>query len=255
MAREVAVYEPQHRVAAELAPYAEAVLAPEGSVRVDPRSDSLVLIGDEARVREALTLLRERDEPLRIIVIRSSQVREADLLEDGLRIEWQGSYGWIVIGSDYAAKNPTATIALEPGLRVDWSEHAARHEHVFTSEVRVLEGSTGRISTGTAVPYAVGDGTEYVSADSGIETTARMTGDGRVHVDLRPFQAQVGKDGAIAHGSAASSVVLAPGETVVWGGVQSYAQTESGTRVPATGARSARRLITITATLETPTLD
>ncbi len=231
------------------------MLAPEGSARIDPRTDSIVLVGEENLVREALTLLRERDLPLRIIVIRSSQIREADLLAEGLRIEWQGSHGWIVIGSDYAAKNPTLSVALEPGLRVDWSEHAARHEHSFTSEVRVLEGATGKIVTGTTVPYSVGDNTEYVSADSGIETTARMTGDGRIRVDLRPFEAQLGQGGVIAHGSAQTGLILAPGEAVVLGGTRSSKEAQSGAHLPSTDARSARRLHLISASIETPTLD
>ncbi len=255
LARKVMVYEPQHRIAAELLPFAEMALGPEGSARVDPRTDAIVLIGDEAHVQQALALLREQDTPMRMIVIRSSQISNADLLAQGLRIEWQGSHGWIVIGADYAAKNPTVEMSLEPGLRVDWSEHAARHHHSFTTEVRVLEGSTARITRGTSVPYSVGGGTEYVSADSGMQTTARMTGNGKIHVDLRPFQAQPLQGGAIAHGSTASSVVLAPGEAVVIGGTDQDTRAQSGARLPSTAAQGATSLTIISATVETPTLD
>ena len=61
--------------------------------------------------------------------------------------------------------------------------------------------------------------TTLVPADSGFEAHARVLGDGRVQLELRPFEAQFQADGRIATSEAATTLVLTPGKTVVIGGL------------------------------------
>jgi type II secretory pathway component HofQ len=109
--------------------------------------------------------------------------------------------------------------------------------------LRIVEGHTGRIATGTSVPVTTVTPrrveTTYVSADSGVEVRPRILGDGRVQLDLAPFGASLQPGGAIATFRAATTATVAPGESVVIGGIDR--SREEVAREILTGAASGRR--------------
>jgi type II secretory pathway component HofQ len=92
--------------------------------------------------------------------------------------------------------------------------------------LRVQDGQSGRIETGTSVPFVqhvspwesqVG----YASAASGFEATPRVQGDGLVRVALQPFEGELGRGGAIRGGGADTEVTVKPGEIVAVGSLGS----------------------------------
>jgi hypothetical protein len=62
-----------------------------------------------------------------------------------------------------------------------------------------------------------------VSATSGFEARPQLLGDGRVRVQIQPFEGSPQPGGAIRTSGAASEVTVRPGETVAIGGI-----TQSG---------------------------
>jgi hypothetical protein len=91
--------------------------------------------------------------------------------------------------------------------------------------LRVQDGQTGRIETGTSLPFLqhvspYGAQVGYASAASGFEASPQLLGDGRVRVSLQPYEGSVGKGGVIHSSGASTDVTVAPGGTVAIGGLE-----------------------------------
>jgi hypothetical protein len=90
--------------------------------------------------------------------------------------------------------------------------------------LRLLEGGSGLIVTGKALPFVYRPywgwaTTEFVPVETGFEATASVLGGGRVRLDLRPFSGRLDESGALRYTMAATSVTVSPGETLVVGEV------------------------------------
>jgi hypothetical protein len=205
------IYHARHRSAAELARLAEAALGGNGRVAVDERTASLVLAGDPAAVERALELLAAQDVPLRTLRLHYALRRAAELEAAGVAVRWGVSAGGFRIGT---LPGP------ESGVEVGLGATSRRGRESFRSELRLVEGGSGLILTGEALPVAYSGqwlaGVDYVPADSGFEAQASVLGDGRVRVALRPFAGRF-EAGALRYTEAASEVIVAPGETIVVG--------------------------------------
>jgi len=215
--RTVEVYRPQSRLAAELVPPAQAALGDAGSATFDPGTNALVLVGEREAVDAALALLAELDRPARTVVLHYESERLSELEARGVRVAWSVSAGSFRIGN-VKGKPGVDAIAVRPfGVREERSGRLA-------GVLRVQDGRSARIETGTALPIVV-DVSPWesrvgtVSASSGFEATPRIQADGRVHVALRPFEGALGPDGAIRGGGAATELTVVPGETVAIGGL------------------------------------
>lgn len=215
--RSVHVYRPQSRSAAELVAPAQAALGDQGSAALDAGTNALVLIGEPRAVDAALGLLAELDRPSQTVVLHYESQRLDDLEARGVRVAWSVGAGSVRIGNVLAPPG-VDLIAIRPfALRAERSSRLA-------GVLRVQDGQSGRIETGTAVPIVqrvspfesqVG----YLSAASGFEATARVQGDGRVRVALQPFEGAIGRGGTIHASGAATEVTVKPGETVAIGGM------------------------------------
>jgi type II secretory pathway component GspD/PulD (secretin) len=210
------VYKPRHRLASELLPIAEAALGAEGRVVLDPATNSLVMLGPPSVVAQARALLEQMDSKLHSVVIQYQQQRSATLDSSGVAVRWSTTAGPIRIGNVVSPDGET-------GIAVGAASSGSKLESERSGTLRVLDGATGRIETGTRIPYEVGTGnrrtTTFVDAASGFEVRPRVLGDGRVRLALRPFGAQPTADGRIAYSGADTIVEVRPGETVVIGGV------------------------------------
>src|SRR5262249_26966658 len=91
--------------------------------------------------------------------------------------------------------------------------------------LRLQDGQAGRIETGNAFPVAtrvspwqtqVG----VVNASSGFEARPQLLGDGRVRVQIHPFEGSVERSGAIRTGGADTEVTVKPGETIALGSLE-----------------------------------
>jgi type II secretory pathway component HofQ len=213
--RTVHVYRPQSRSAAELVAPAQAALGDEGSATLEPGTNALVLIGEPHALEAALGLLAELDRPAQTVVLHYESQRLEDLEARGIRIDWSVSAGSVRIGNVHAPPG-VDLLAIRPfDVRAEGSSRLA-------GMLRVQDGQSGRIETGTSVPFVqhvspwesqVG----YASAASGFEATPRVQGDGRVRVALHPFEGELGHGGAIRSGGADTDVTVKPGEVVAVG--------------------------------------
>jgi type II secretory pathway component HofQ len=216
--RTVHVYRPQSRSAAELVAPAQAALGGEGSATVDPGTNALVLIGEPRAVDAALALLAELDRPAQTVVLHYESQRLEDLEARGVHIAWSVSAGSVRIGNVHAPPGVDLLVIRPFAERGKASSRLA-------GILRVQDGQSGRIETGTSVPFVqhvspwesqVG----YASAASGFEATPRVQGDGRVRVALQPFEGELGSGGAIHSRGAATEVTVKPGETVAIGSLE-----------------------------------
>jgi type II secretory pathway component HofQ len=225
------VYRAKHRPAEELLPIAQTVLAGEGSAAVDPGTNSLVLVGEPALLARVIALLDGQDRALRNVVLWYSSRRAQDLDAEGLRVDWTIEAGDVRIGNVLGREGVNARVGA-----VD-----AERRSELSGTLRVLEGRTGRIATGSVIPFRVGRGwhrdTVLVEAESGIEVQPRILGDGRVQLELFPFEATPAPGGVIQGASAATTVVVEPGRTVALGGVERDAAQSA--RAPLGGAARA----------------
>jgi hypothetical protein len=215
--RKLQIYRPLTRSAAELLAPAQAALGDGGSAAVDVGTNALVLIGDEQAVAAALGVLAQLDRPLATVVLHYESERLEDLTARGIRVAWSVSAGSFRVGNVHAPPG-TDLVAVRPFA--DRSERRGR----LAGMLRVQDGQVGRIETGTAVPivHQVSPWESqlgFVSAASGFEARPQLQGDGRVRVELQPFEGAVERGGVVRGGGAATEVTLQPGETLAIGGL------------------------------------
>lgn len=233
--RRVEVYKMRYRAAEDLLPVIETLLSGSGSVALDRGTNSLVLIGDPAAVADALALLGAQDRRLRTVVLRYDTRRMSELEAQGVDVRWTVEAGDFRIGNARRSPGSGSSVSIRAGA------DERRAEEGFSGLVRVTEGESGRIETGTTVPYTTGgrwgSTTQLVTAQTGFEARPRILGDGRVEVDLAPFAGRIGRDGRIESAGASTVVTIAPGETVVVGGL-ARAEQGSSVRMPSGAERS-----------------
>jgi hypothetical protein len=215
--RKLQIYRPLTRSAAELLAPAQAALGDGGSAAVDVGTNALVLIGDEQAVAAALGVLAQLDRPLATVVLHYESERLEDLTARGIRVSWSVSAGSFRVGNVHAPPG-TDLVAVRPFA--DRSERRSR----LAGMLRVQDGQVGRIETGTAVPivHQVSPWESqlgFVSAASGFEARPQLQGDGRVRVELQPFEGAVERGGVVRSGGAATEVTLQPGEILAIGGL------------------------------------
>jgi len=249
-AQQAEVYRVQHRTAEELLPYAEATLGSEGRVVVDPGTNSLVLFSERSDLmRSALALLAAQDRALRTVVLVYASQRASELAAEGIRIDWGVASAGVRIGNLIVPSG-------EARAGVAAKAQSARGNSSLGGTVRILEGHSGRIASGETRALTTrgrrGESTTLVPADSGFEAYARVLGDGRVQLELRPFEAQFRADGRIETSEAATTLVLTPGKTVVIGGLAEVSGAASLDAFAGAERGSARdeRVLSITARVE-----
>jgi hypothetical protein len=225
----VEIYKVRHRLAEELAPAVRAIIKDTGTVTVDPRTNSLILVAPGGRVDLALQVLAQQDAPPRTVVVQYRSLRTVEMERAGVRIRWSVQTGDVRVGN--VARPPEGDQAAM-ALYSDWTE-----EHrTFSSTLRLLEGATGRIHTGKSEPIRNGQlpgAIGYAVTSSGFQVTTRVLGNGKVRLQLAPVNTTVGPGGTIRSSAALSTVDVTPGDTVVLGNVQ---RQISGTRVGTSGA-------------------
>ena len=216
---EAFVYKPRSRVAEELLPIAQAALAGEGNAVVDRGTNSLVLLGPAASIARARALLEQQDQSLRNVTVHYESQRASELAAAGVRVAWQVEGDGVRVGNVRGPGGGTR-VAIQPEVREGREQGGSR------GTLRVLEGQPARIAAGVEAPvttrsfsrWSAETTTGYARAESGFEVVPRVLGDGRVRLDVLPFDARVvgGSPGrpVIARSGAETSVVVVPGERV-----------------------------------------
>ena len=248
------VYHPRHRTGEDLRPLVEAALGPEGSVAVDGNTGALVLIGSGAAVAQALELLALQDRRLRTVFIQHETRTIRGLEAAGYRVAWSAGGDSLRIGNVEATRSGAAVVL---------DAHRGSGSGVQVSSLRVLEGEWGRIAQGSELLLPTGSHLHpdavRVAAESGLEVRPRILGDGRVRLDLRPFQSRLRKDPAgvrpgavVAHQSATTTLVVTPGQPAVVGGIGQSGASTSRSIGSGMASGSGRRdsVLVVTVTVE-----
>lgn len=237
------VYSPKHRAAEDLLPAVEAAMAGEGSAVVDRASNSLVLVGSSRAIAEALVVLAKLDRRLRSVVLHYESRGLREIEAAGVQVAWSAGSGALRVGNVIWPRGETGAVIVPEGF-------AGTREGGFAGSLRLIEGESGRLLTGTSVPVTtrrvergfggvvVRESQRQLHANSGFDARARILGDGRVQVDLAPFEAELGAGGTVRRSSAETSVVVEPGESVAVGGFDLGSSERSGSIV--SGARDER---------------
>jgi type II secretory pathway component GspD/PulD (secretin) len=130
--------------------------------------------------------------------------------------------------------------------------------------LRVLEGQPGRIAAGvdlpvttrTRTPIGVREDTTVVQVASGFEVIPHVLGDGRVRLDIAPFDdrvaGRVGGGPVVERTGSETSVTLAPGERVAVGSLVRDSGSSRGAVLSGFGSERAReeRVMVVWAELE-----
>ena len=246
-AADVLLYRGRHRPVEELLPIARTLLGDAGRAEVDARTNTLLLVGDAQLLAEVEGVLSAQDRAPRTVLLQYGTKRLSDLEAAGIRVRWS------VAGDGYRVGNARPS---GEGARIAASVDAERAQGsaALDGSLRVLEGNAGTIYTGAAVPMALatpeGPAAAWVSAESGFEARPRILGDGRVQLELRPFDARLA-GAAVEHAGAATTLVVAPGEQVVIGGIASErAGSERGTAGAGSGRSADERVLLIRVEVE-----
>ncbi len=218
----IELYRARYRPAAELVPIARNALGSEGQVTLDARTATLVLNGSHRAIQRALALLEQVDRPLRQVVIESV-VREVEDLDSlSVRVAWKTSLGPLSIGT----LPPLAANGLIVGVDATRAHETTR----ASSRLRLLEGGTGIVRTGKALPVLFEPywgSTTFVPVDTGFEAKARVLEGDQAHLELRPFAGRAGDNGELTYIAVATSVTVSPGETVVLAETMQAAQSST----------------------------
>jgi hypothetical protein len=234
------VYDARQRSAQELAPLAEAALGGRGSALATGTGNSILLSGDPQAVREALRVLEALDRSPRTVVLHYESRRSDELDAAGLRVLWSAALGLLRVGNVRSPAGGTSVRVAPFGER-------RREGEQLSGTLRVLEGGRGRIATGALVPVRIRQRVAgrlrstpaWVEAESGFEARPRVLGDGRVQIEIAPFAGELQDDGRVATRSAATTVVVEPGETLAIGAIESAVE-RSSSAVPQLARESER---------------
>jgi type II secretory pathway component GspD/PulD (secretin) len=251
------VYQTKARDPEELAPLVETVLGADGRVVADRRTNLLVLSGTRQDIATALKLLERLDVKPRSVRIRYEARTARELAARGVEVRWSAGGGGVRVGN---VRWPGG----RDGVALLAGERAATETSTLAGELRILEGQSGRIATGTSMPVPlrrvtetprgrrVQEGTYYVTAESGFEARPRVLGDGRVELALRPFEASVRADGSVTGTGAETVVVLEPGRSTALGGIlrQSSAQSRDALYAAGDSNGADETLLLVTADVE-----
>lgn len=227
-AQALETYRVQHRPVADLVQVAEQAMGSDGLVTLDARTATLILSGSPAAVQRTLALLAQLDRPLRHVNLEY-QMRDASDFQDlEARVAWQATLGPLRIGT---LGNPGSGLP-DDGVRIGLTAREGSSRVTSGSSLKVLEGSSGVIRTGEAYPFIYEPyygtrATEFIPAETGLEATATVLGDGNVQLDLRPVAGRLDETGGLRYTEAPTSLVVAPGETVVFANVSRDAAGES----------------------------
>lgn len=222
VAQTIELYEARFRPADELVPIATSALGAEGQVTLDARTATLILNGSPAAVRRALALLEQMDRALSTVIVDVSVREVTDVETLGARVAWKTTLGGVRVG----------TMPFGPdGLAVAVDGSRASETRTASSSLRLLEGATGVVRTGTALPVLFASywatTTAFVPVETGFEVSARLLAGDEIFLELRPFAGRVTEGGALRYIAAATSVSLRPGETVVLAEVARDAQSST----------------------------
>ena len=211
--RTTQIFTPDHRVADELLEIARGSLGGEGEVVLDGARNSLVLIGPESRVAEALSLLAFTDKPIPIVKIRYRALDLRSLSTTGVAVSWKTTPG---VG---VARVVSHGDVISSGRLYRTSEDSET-----TGELRIQSGQEGHVGRGRSIPLPIRDRFDrvvsgFAEAERGFSATPLVLGDGRIRLAIKTSTGRASDDGKVEYSNTESIVIANPGDTLAVGGL------------------------------------
>lgn len=251
-----------HAKAAELAELLMAslsgddILAGRGTVSVDARTNTLVLVQPARQLAELRRLVAQLDVPVRQVMIEARIVEASVDYEKALGVRWGGPlYGqdsglgselFVDLGVERATSGLgvgllRSDILLD--LELSAMEKSGNGEIISQPKVVTADKETARILKGTEVPYqeTTRSGATSISfreASLSLEVTPQITPDGKVVMAVRvtkdepDFVNALNNIPPIRKNEVNAKVRVADGETIVIGGVYSTSHNKVVDKVP-----------------------
>lgn len=237
----------------------DGAAAGRGTLNVDTRTNTLVVVQSAPRLAELRKLVAQLDVPVRQVMIEARIVEASVDYEQALGVRWGGPlYGQDVqLGSelfvDLGAKRATAGLGIGLlrsdvllDLELSAMEKSGNGEIISQPKVVTADKETARILKGTEVPYqqtTKGGATSiaFREASLSLEVTPQITPDGKVVMAVRvtkdepDFVNALNNVPPIRKNEVNAKVRVADGETIVIGGVYSTSQNKVVDKVPFLG--------------------
>jgi type II secretory pathway component GspD/PulD (secretin) len=214
------------------------------------RSNSVVLQGKRAAIREAKRLILSIDRPIPQVLIESKVVElsESDSMRLGFSFGREaGTFKFITnkdTGKTYPAGDLQTTLN---SLITDGKANV-----VATPKIATLDNHEAVINIGSRIPYAVpvssGSNStqwtvEYIDAGVRLQITPRLGKDGYITTAIKPEVSSVSEWRTTAAGefpvittrNAQATLRVKDGETIVIGGLLSETERENVSRLPVLG--------------------
>lgn len=234
----------------------ESVFAVRGSVGVDARTNTLVVVQPPGRLAELRELVARLDVPVRQVMIEARIVEAGVDYEKVLGVRWgRQLYGgnarlghelFVDLGVERATSGVgvgllRSDILLD--LELSAMEKSGHGEIISQPKVVTADKETARIIKGTEVPYqeTTKSGATSISfreASLSLEVTPQITPDGKVVMEVRvtkdepDFVNALNNVPPIRKNEVNAKVRVADGETIVIGGVYSTSQNKVVDKVP-----------------------
>ncbi|HSE83202.1 MAG TPA: type IV pilus secretin PilQ [Thermodesulfobacteriota bacterium] len=258
--------------AEELVPLADPVLSDRGELKVDVRTNSILVTDTATRVAQVEELVKSLDTITPQVLIESRIVQATLDFTRELGVQWgvryqnddvtiggtRGAAPFGTLGNSFVVDLPAAVgtgsggavgiVAtglggLDLDIRLSALENRGEGRILSSPKVLTLDNTPARIEQGVSIPFlsvsAAGTQTQFVDATLRLEVTPHVTNDNRILMDVRvtdnsPDPALTGADGqpAIRRNEAESRILAMDGDTIVIGGIFTRTATDNTNGIP-----------------------
>ncbi len=217
------------------------------NIAADTRTNRLIITAPESVQTEVASLLEELDTPQRQVSIQV-RIQEMNVeVSRQLGINWNGGVGnfsttFVDTGLNFVFDAQRALSGFNIGAVLDTLERQNVTRSVDDSTVLVLDNEEGRIQSGGTIFITLVGGSIAVerTIPYGLQITflPQITGDGRINMQVDARIETVLSDTSdpnflnIGSRNVTSSITLAPGQTVLLGGLLQNSVTEAQTGIP-----------------------
>ncbi|MBI4208406.1 MAG: type IV pilus secretin PilQ [Deltaproteobacteria bacterium] len=260
--------------AEEIQEQVKPLLSERGSLKVDSRTNALVVKDIPSVVDEMRALLHRLDQATPQVMIEARIVQVTSNLTEELGVQWGGSYGEgdvSVTGGnaggagapttpDFAVNLPTTTTPAGSlgvllgqigdtallDLRLSALESTGKAKIISTPRVATLDNREATIQQGVTIPFettsSLGTTTIFIDATLTLKVTPHITADRsvimKITVERNAPDTSIDTQGAgpaISKRSANTEVLVKDRETTVIGGIFEVTDTTAVTKVPVLG--------------------
>lgn len=229
-------------------------LGPQGQVEVDVRGNRVLLVDQAERLAALVDWLQAMDRPLAQVLVetRIAALTQTHARAQGFR--WRLTRGGVAGVVPLAVAGPEASVLSYgvvdlTGLSLDAElsalESDGAGEVIARPSIMTQSLQTARIASGQQIPYqettqSGASTTRFVNAELSLEVTPSVLTPEQLQLQLQlshdnPGEIQSTGARAIETNRLQTQVVMAPGQTLVLGGIFRHQEAKAVSRVPFLG--------------------